>query len=104
MKTKKTNRLRSAADRRVASGVARVFDAPRRVIVMVVYKRNYKLQKVCVLNLILFASITENMSSENKQFFPFKILISPIPREQEVQLSSPLHGMPRACHLTHGTN
>ena len=78
MKTKKTNMLQSAAaDRRVASGVARVFGAPRRVIIMVAPNRSYKLQKVCLLNLILFGSTTENMFSADKQYFYFKIFISP---------------------------
>jgi len=46
MKTKKTNILRSAADRRVARGVARVFGAQRQVIIMVKHNSNYNLWEV----------------------------------------------------------
>jgi hypothetical protein len=53
-KTEQTNRLRSAADWRVASGVARVFGSPRRVIIMVAPNRNYKLSKVTSLYLTQF--------------------------------------------------
>jgi len=43
MKTKKTDILRSAADRRVARGVARIVGAQRQVSVMVKRNSNYKL-------------------------------------------------------------
>jgi hypothetical protein len=45
MKTEKTDKLRSAAERRVARGVARVFGAQRQVIIMVKPNRNYNFKK-----------------------------------------------------------
>jgi hypothetical protein len=55
MKTKKTNRFRSAADKRVASGVARAFGAPRLVIKMVKPKKIINFKCLFIeLNFILF--------------------------------------------------
>jgi hypothetical protein len=46
MTTKQMNRHLSAAERRVASGIAKVFGTPRRVIIMAAPNGNYKLSKV----------------------------------------------------------
>jgi hypothetical protein len=111
MKTKQTKRLRSAAERRVASGVDRVFSAPRRVIIMVAPHGNYKLSShISLFNSVLFGSISWKYVLCTETFFPIQNIYFAAPwtltprSGKQVEMSWLLHRIPHSWHLTYGTH